>query len=137
VVVYGLGLAISVAPLTSTVLAAAPPEHAGVASAANNDIARIAGLIAVAVLPAAAGISGTAHLHPVRLDRGITTALLIAAALCAAGGLLAAATIRNPAKARRLAVLVPTGSHCALDGPPLRGSTSMRASAADVAATPG
>jgi EmrB/QacA subfamily drug resistance transporter len=86
VVVYGLGLAINVAPLTSTVLAAAPAEHAGIASAVNNDVARTAGLIAVAVLPVAAGITGTAYLDPVRLDRGFTTALLIAAALCAAGG---------------------------------------------------
>ncbi len=137
VVVYGLGLAINVAPLTSTVLAAAPPEHAGVASAVNNDVARIAGLIAVAVLPVAAGISGTAYLDPVRLDHGFTTALLIAAGLCVAGGLLAAATIRNPAKLRRAKVLIPTGSHCALDGPPLRGSTSIGPSAADATTTPG
>src|SRR6266508_237941 len=112
VVVYGLGLAINVAPLTSTVLAAAPAEHAGVASAVNNDVARTAGLIAVAVLPVAAGITGTAYLDPTRLDHGFTTALLIAAALCVAGGLLAAGTIRNPAKARRPGLLVPTGSHC-------------------------
>jgi len=137
VVVYGLGLAINVAPLTSTVLAAAPPEHAGVASAVNNDVARIAGLIAVAVLPVAAGISGTAYLDPARLDHGFTTALLIGAGLCVAGGLLAAVTIRNPAKARRPAVLISTGSHCALDGPPLRGSTSAGAGAADAATTPG
>jgi hypothetical protein len=135
VVVYGLGLAINVAPLTSTVLAAAPAEHAGVASAVNNDVARTAGLIAVAVLPVAAGITGTAYLDPTRLDHGFTTALLIAAALCVAGGLLAAGTIRNPAKARRPGLLVPTGSHCALDGPPLRGSTSVGAASADAAAT--
>ena len=55
VAVFGLGLAINVAPLTSTALAAAPAEHAGIASAVNNDVARAAGLIAVAVLPAAAG----------------------------------------------------------------------------------
>jgi EmrB/QacA subfamily drug resistance transporter len=124
VVVFGLGLAITVAPLTSTVLAAAPAEHAGMASAVNNDVARTAGLIAVAVLPVAAGISGRAYLDPALLDHGFTIAVLIAATLCAAGGLLAAATIRNPAKARRAEVLVPTGSHCALDGPPLRGTAA-------------
>jgi hypothetical protein len=53
VVVFGLGLAINVAPLTSTVLAAVPAEHAGMASAVNNDVARAASLITVAVLPAA------------------------------------------------------------------------------------
>src|SRR5207237_6700367 len=92
VVVFGLGLAITVAPLTSTVLAAAPAEHAGMASAVNNDVARTAGLIAVAVLPVAAGITGRAYLDPIRLDHGFTIAVLIAAAMRAAGGLLAAAT---------------------------------------------
>ncbi len=55
VVVFGLGVAANVAPLTTTVLAAVPAEHAGMASAVNNDVARAASLIAVAVLPAAAG----------------------------------------------------------------------------------
>jgi hypothetical protein len=45
-----------VAPLTATVLAA-PSEEAGVASAVNNDVARTAGLLAIAVLPADAGIA--------------------------------------------------------------------------------
>jgi len=129
VVVFGLGLAINVAPLTATTLAAAPAERAGIASAVNNDVARTAGLIAVAVLPVAAGITGRAYLDPVRLDHGFTVAILIAAAMCAAGGLLAAATIRNPAKADRRHVLVSTGSHCALDGPPLRRSRSSVPSA--------
>lgn len=43
VVVFGLGLATTVAPLTATVLAAVPIQHAGVASAINNDVARTAG----------------------------------------------------------------------------------------------
>src|SRR5262249_37756442 len=45
-VVFGLGLAITVAPLTATALSAAPAEHAGMASAVNNDVARAGGLIA-------------------------------------------------------------------------------------------
>jgi EmrB/QacA subfamily drug resistance transporter len=137
VLVFGLGLAITVAPLTSTVLAAAPAEHAGMASAVNNDVARAAGLIAVAVLPVAAGITGRAYLDSARLDHGFTTAVFIAAALCAAGGLLAAMTIRNPQKARRAEVLVPTGSHCALDAPPLRGSIPPGRADTEVAVAPG
>lgn len=133
VIVFGLGLAINVAPLTSTTLAAAPAEHAGMASAVNNDVARTAGLIAVAVLPVAAGITGRAYLDPARLDHGFSVAVAIAATLCASGGLLAAATIRNPAKARRRHLLVHTGSHCALDAPPLRRSRSAVPSAGEVA----
>jgi EmrB/QacA subfamily drug resistance transporter len=94
--VYGFGLTLTVAPLTATVLAAAPAEHAGVASAVNNDVARTAGLLAVAVLPVAAGISGADALEPDRFAGGFRTAMIIAAALCAAGGLLSWRTIRNP-----------------------------------------
>jgi EmrB/QacA subfamily drug resistance transporter len=94
--VYGLGLVLTVAPLTSTVLAAAPAEHAGIASAVNNDVARTAGLLAVAVLPVAAGISGADALEPARFTDGFRVAMTIAAGLCAAGGVLSWLTIRNP-----------------------------------------
>ncbi|MFF0523432.1 hypothetical protein ACFYTC_32410 [Actinomadura nitritigenes] len=115
VAVFGLGLAITVAPLTSTVLAAVPAERAGTASAVNNDVARTASLIAVAVFPAAAGITGDAYLHPASFSAGFHTAALIAASLCALAGLVAAATIRN---ARRAAP--EPGFHCPMDAPPLR-----------------
>jgi len=95
-IVYGLGLTLTVAPLTSTVLAAAPAEHAGIASAVNNDVARTAGLLAVAVLPVVAGISGADALEPERFAAGFRTAMTIAAVLCAAGGVLSWLAIRNP-----------------------------------------
>jgi EmrB/QacA subfamily drug resistance transporter len=94
--VFGLGLVLTVAPLTSTVLAAAPAEHAGIASAVNNDVARTAGLLAVAVLPVAAGISGAGALEPEAFAAGFRTAMIIAAVLCAAGGVLSWVAIRNP-----------------------------------------
>jgi EmrB/QacA subfamily drug resistance transporter len=121
VLVLGAGLAITVAPLTTTVLAAAPAEHAGIASAVNNDVARAAGLIAVAVLPAAAGITGDAYLNPELFADGFQTAVLIAAGACLAGGLLAAATIRNPAAAHPSRQL-PGELCCPLEGPPLHGN---------------
>ena len=96
VATFGLGLAITVAPLTAAALAAVAARHAGMASAVNNDVARTAALIAVAVLPAASGLTGTAYLHPARFSAGFGTASLISAGLCLAGGALGALTIRNP-----------------------------------------
>ncbi len=131
VLVFGLGLAINVAPLTSTVLSAVPAEHAGMASAVNNDVARAASLIAVAVLPAAAGLTGTSYLHPVEFTAGFHRASLIAAGLCVIGGLLAAVTIRNPRRARAGAAPAPSPVlHCGLDGPPARTGVALAASPA-------
>jgi len=137
VVVFGLGLAANVAPLTMTALSAVPAERAGLASAVNNDVARAAGLIAVAVLPVAAGITGDAYTHPTALLHGFHTAVLIAAAAAAAGGVLAAVTIRNPSTERpQLTPQGPCtpaeGMHCGLEAPPLRSGTASRAGAGGV-----
>ena len=128
IVVFSLGLVTTVAPLTAAVLAAAPVGNAGLASAVNNAVARAAGLIAVAALPAMAGLAGSAYLHPAVFSAGFQTAMLIAAAVCAAGGVVALLTI--PGRAARLRDVREHGVgetaeeradfSCGLDAPPLR-----------------
>ncbi|MGH7686033.1 MAG: DHA2 family efflux MFS transporter permease subunit [Candidatus Dormibacteria bacterium] len=110
VLMFGLGLAITVAPLTSTAMSSAPARNAGLASAVNNTVARTGSLFFVAILPPLAGITGSSYLHPTAFQGGFHTAVIIAAVVCAAGGVLAAATIRNPrpdqpAEAPRVAAL--------------------------------
>ncbi len=128
--VFGLGLALTVAPLTATALSSVPAEHAGLASAVNNDVARVGGLIAVAVLPALTGITGSGYLHPLRLAHGFRTAAIAAGIACVAAGVGAALGIRNPARlppdVERPAAPAPAPLvHCALDGPPLAGRRNV------------
>ena len=82
-VVVGLGLSTTVAPLTAAALATVPGEHAGIASGVNNDVARTAGLLAVAVLPALAGISGDDYRNPGSFNTGFHHAAVICAVLAA------------------------------------------------------
>jgi EmrB/QacA subfamily drug resistance transporter len=90
VTLLGLGLAMTVAPLTGTVLAAAPDELAGTASGVNNAVARTAGLIAVAALPVVVGLSGQEYADPASLAPAYRSALLICALTMAIGAALTA-----------------------------------------------
>jgi hypothetical protein len=85
--VFGLGLSITVAPLTAAILGAVPTHDAGIGSAVNNAIARVAGLVTVAF----AGVITGGVLDVTTFHR----ALLVAAALLVVGGLLSLVGIRN------------------------------------------
>ncbi|MPY96228.1 MAG: DHA2 family efflux MFS transporter permease subunit [Acidimicrobiia bacterium] len=91
VLLVGVGLTTMVAPLTASVLAAVTPDDVGIGSAVNNAVARTGSLLATAVLPFAAGLSG--DVTPEALSSGYRRALLVCAGLCAAGAAIAAATI--------------------------------------------
>jgi len=91
ILVFGLGLALLVAPLTAAVLGAVEEGQGGIASAVNNAAARLAGLLATATLPLAAGMSGPAD------PAGYARAIGLAAGLCFAGAAVALITIRRGA----------------------------------------
>jgi EmrB/QacA subfamily drug resistance transporter len=93
--VFGLGLALMVAPLTATVLASAPDEHAGIASGVNNALARAGSLLAVAALPVAVGLGGADYADPAVFNDGYRLAMIACAVLLAVGGAVSWVTIRN------------------------------------------
>jgi EmrB/QacA subfamily drug resistance transporter len=90
-VVFGAGITVLVAPLTTAVLAAAPMEQTGIASGINNAVARTASLLAVAAIPPIAGIAGRDFDDPAVFGPGFHTGtlicvgMLVVAAGCAAG----------------------------------------------------
>jgi MFS family permease len=102
--IFALGLALLVAPLTATVLGAAPDRYAGIASGVNNAVARGGSLLAVAALPFAVGLSGDDYNRPAVFSVGYERAMWICVALLVAGGAISFALIRNP----HLPVVAPT-----------------------------
>jgi EmrB/QacA subfamily drug resistance transporter len=106
VTVFGLGLCLLVAPLTATVLAAAPDRYAGIASGVNNAVARAGSLLAVAALPAVVGLAAADYLRPTVFSGAYASAMWICVALLLAGGVLAWLLIRNPAGTGTLPVPV-------------------------------
>jgi len=122
VLVVGLGLAATVAPLTSTALGAVDENHAGVASGVNTTVARASQLAAVAVIPLVAGIGGDAYLDPGLFTDGFRKGMIIASILVAVGGVIGAITIRNPLRdeAEEAEPHDVVGRfHCGVEGPTL------------------
>jgi EmrB/QacA subfamily drug resistance transporter len=126
IIVFGIGLTLVVAPVTATVLAAVDSSHSGIASGVNNAVARIANLLAVAVLPLAAGITGDNFTDAAKMTHGLHVAMVICAVLAAIGGVLAWTTISSRVLHTEAQVGGGTPDRlaedysCGLEGPPLR-----------------
>jgi EmrB/QacA subfamily drug resistance transporter len=93
-VVFGLGLSITVSPLTSAVLAAVDPGQSGIGSAVNNAVSRIAGLVAIAFTGVIIGARGDSGFPPGQFE-GFRQAAVVIAVLFATAGVISAVGISN------------------------------------------
>ena len=89
ITLFGLGLTATVTPLTTTVLASVAEQDSGIASAVNNAVSRVSGLVVIALL----GIFGASHAYQF--------GVWLCAGLAIAAGLLSAALVRNPELAKK------------------------------------
>jgi MFS family permease len=114
VIIFGVGLSLLVAPLTATALGALDDSHAGIASGVNNAVARAAGLLAVAILPLAAGLGSGNLTDPDALHPVYRNSMLICAALMLLGAVVAVIFVPT-----RLPAHPPPSSFCDPAGPPV------------------
>jgi hypothetical protein len=102
VLVFALGLSMTVAPLTAAILGSIPSTQAGIGSATNNAVSRVAGLVATAMIGVIlAGELAVDNFHRV---------IMVTAGLLIVGGIVSFVGIRNPKGRMSDAVEAPTGS---------------------------
>jgi EmrB/QacA subfamily drug resistance transporter len=126
VIVFGLGLTLVVAPVTATVLAAVDSSHAGIASGVNNAVARVAGLLAVAVVPSIAGLTGDKFYEPSAMTHGFHVGMVFCAVLAVLGAVVAWTTISSevlhaePEPDGDIPARLADDFSCGIEAPPLR-----------------
>ena len=126
-VVFGVGLAAVITPITATVLASVDPQHAGIASGVNNVLSRLGQLLAVAVLPVVAGLSGADFQNAAAMADGFPIAMRVAAGASFAAAVLAWTTIKDDVLERPVVGAKPLAQElppslqpsCAVAGTPL------------------
>jgi hypothetical protein len=87
IILFGIGMSATVSPLTSAILGSIKPTQAGIGSAVNNAVSRIAGLLAIATIGVVIGESVTLN--------GFHRLLLLTATLLVVGGIVSAIGIQN------------------------------------------
>ena len=113
---FGLGLASLVPPLTASAMNSAPDSLAGLASGVNNAVARVAGLLWIAALPPITGLTGAAYTDPEQFRSSFAQISWICAAAFAFAAVLAAAFITGAGRltsARRPALIQTPVPHLA------------------------
>jgi EmrB/QacA subfamily drug resistance transporter len=113
-VLFGLGLTMTVSPLTAAILAAVDPAQSGIGSAVNNAVSRIAGLVAVALTGVIVGANTAGVMDAAGFRRGV----LVTAALLAVAGLVSAVGIRNGGAVDRVSAQATAQCHDRAAPPP-------------------
>jgi len=116
IVVFGLGLALTVAPLTATALGSVDDHHAGIASGINNAVARTGQLLAVSAIPLVAGFAPQGTVTASELLDGFDRVMRVAAVTVVGAAAIAWLTVRRPLEAAD--PVATTAWHCAAGGPP-------------------
>lgn len=119
-IVFGAGLAMTVAPVTSAALGSVPEVRAGAASGTNNAVARTGHLLVVAAVPTLVGLSGNGLSDPLELESGFPAAIVLGAGLVILGAVIALVMFRGD---DRCPMLQPSDDEpafvCGVDGPPM------------------
>jgi EmrB/QacA subfamily drug resistance transporter len=120
VTLLGLGLTLTVTPLTATALGAVPEARAGLASGVNNAVARTGSLLLIAVLPALTGLDKGGLGNAAIMQHAFGTAMVTCAVLLALGGMVSALFIRSaPVAAETQPPVSCPRYHFCVDGPPI------------------